>query len=264
MSKPDNKVDLRYQACLEKALKRMSVLQVTYEETSWLREARSLADILVKLKDKDDKVRQTAIYFLGGLGDKRAASALIHSMRTDPDIDLRGSAADALGFIGDKRAVTALLDTLQNDPCVKVRERAASGLRVTWRDKRVVDVLVAVMANKGEYPYVREMVAEALYGHDPKKAAPVLIESLSDESVNVRYWSAASLTEMKCAEALPELARLAATDTAICYDPDGGTSCVYGSVSGAAARALLKIKQDLGMPLTTEEAEYLARCRSEF
>lgn len=254
-----DKTDSRFKQSLAKAFKKNPLLRQTYESTPWLREAESLTDVTQMLKHENVEVRRTAIYFLGHLGDKRAAPALIDRLLHDSDNYNRGNAADALGFLGSKRGVLPLLDTLLHDPEVFARERAASGLR--WmspiKDDRIIDGLISAMANHHEEPIVREMVADAISYYDVHKAAPVLTEALNDPSPNVRYWSSAALTSSRYAPAIPNLERLAMEDTAICCEPDTN-GLVNGSVCARAAGAMIQIKRDLGISLTDEEKEYSA------
>ena len=69
------------------------------------------ADVLARLDDPDQEVREEAARALGRIGAADAVEALIRRL-TDPHSSIRPQAARALGRIGDPRAVPALLECL--------------------------------------------------------------------------------------------------------------------------------------------------------
>ncbi len=232
----------------------------------WPGDIRSIADVIRATRHSNREVRRTAIWLLGQLHYNRADKALVRVLHDDPDIFERGSAADWLGHLTTERALTALLDALQNDQHVEVGERAASGLRFMSQDERITNALIAVMANKAEESIVREMVADAICGQDAQKAGPVLVESLSDPSPNVRYWSANALAMSRYAPAIEVLNRLAHEDTSICFEPDTQSETypnglVNGSVCVSAAEAMISIKRNLKISLSRKEREYRHRVK---
>ncbi len=77
--------------------------------------------LLSLLNSPQDKVRYVAVYVLGDIREKRAASALV-PMLTSSDANLRRMAAHALGKIGCQSAVLPLayvLNTIDERPMVR-------------------------------------------------------------------------------------------------------------------------------------------------
>lgn len=82
------------------------------------------------LKDwRDSRLRSTAAFILGEIGDRRAVKPLIHRLE-DRDWRVRAVAVAALGKIGDARAVEPLTKALR-DEHIQVREA------VEWALKRI-------------------------------------------------------------------------------------------------------------------------------
>lgn len=78
------------------------------------------------LEDKRSRVRQTAAYVLGEIGDRRAVDPLVQTLK-DRAEHVRTRAAKALGQIGDARAVDPLIIALQ-DEWADMRKAAAEAL----------------------------------------------------------------------------------------------------------------------------------------
>ena len=74
--------------------------------------ALAVSDIIRRLDDPDDEVREEAARALGRIGAAEAVEPLIRHLR-DPHSTIRTYAARALGRIGDPRAVPPLIGCLQ-------------------------------------------------------------------------------------------------------------------------------------------------------
>jgi HEAT repeat protein len=152
-------------------------------------------------------------FALEKLRSRRFVPALILALRTGSE-SLRAAAAQALGGVGGQRALAALSVSVREDPDAAAREAAAYALR--WFDgEAATAVLVTVLNDSLEVPRVRATAAESCNHYGPSAAMPHLIRALRDQSPEVRFWAAFALGQMGAAEALEELERLIATDTAV-------------------------------------------------
>ena len=75
--------------------------------------AIAVSDIIRRLDDPDDEVREEAARALGRIGAAEAVEPLIRHLR-DPHSTIRAYAARALGRIGDPRAVGPLVEALES------------------------------------------------------------------------------------------------------------------------------------------------------
>jgi HEAT repeat protein len=125
-----------------------------------------------------------------------------------------------------------LLAALERDPRPEIRVAAAYALGLL-KNGLAVDPLLKTLANPQENARVRGFCAEALEGIGDRRASAGLIEALDDAKVEVRFWSAFALGELKEPLALAKLAALAKNDTAILEG--------WGSVQEEAADAIAKI-----------------------
>jgi HEAT repeat protein len=135
-----------------------------------------------------------------------------------------------------ENAVPMLIDALLNDPDVTVRERAASQLQ-RLDSPEIGDVLVQVLENRREHPFVREMVADAIRRHPTEDAYRALLGCLNDPSAEVRYWCISALGDLGEKAAIPRLRVVA--------NYDRGEIHGYGSIAKAARRAISEIKGTL-------------------
>lgn len=81
---------------------------------------------------RDSRLRSTAAFILGEIGDKRAVKPLIYRLE-DREWQVRAVAAGALGKIGDERAVEPLTKVLK-DGYEQVREAAKWALERIKKD----------------------------------------------------------------------------------------------------------------------------------
>lgn len=157
-------------------------------------------NLLKLLEDAQTEVRQDATQQLASLVMSLELSeeekvplvgAIVKRLR-DEEIGVRREAAYALGWLNDEVATDGLLQTV---------------------------------ANEKEDVIVRGFAAEALsnlfaFGDQRKRnfkrAATALTSLLSDPAPEVRFWASFALGNMRYKGALPQLERLAASDTALC------------------------------------------------
>ena len=74
--------------------------------------AIAVSDIIRRLDDPDDEVREEAARALGRIGAAEAVEPLVRHLR-DPHSTIRTPAARALGRIGDPRVVPRLIECLE-------------------------------------------------------------------------------------------------------------------------------------------------------
>jgi HEAT repeat protein len=196
----------------------------------------SLESLIAILMDRatEDDIRLSICWILGQLGDKRATTALL-KVFSGQNISLSLEAAKSLGMLKSKRAAPVLIKELIKGENIDKRAASAYALGVLL-DERAIDPLVTVLKNKNDSPKVRGATAEALiwFGKKRKRVVDALINGLEDTSVEVRFWSAFALGELKVRRAANKLEKLAANDDEILPG--------WWSVSKEASDALDRIR----------------------
>lgn len=171
---------------------------------------RALLALAIDSRVSSD-TRYGTIWVLGQLGNRRAVPALISALKDKSPI-LRAEAARQLGLIQGKRAIVPLAEVLCTDVDAEVREAASYALGYL-QDPRSFNALLEALRDVNQSPLVRGMAAEQLASFSRFPAIPSLIVALHDPSAEVRFWAAYALGALGASEALPDLERLAATDT---------------------------------------------------
>lgn len=141
----------------------------------------SLPVLLLATNDESAAVRRQAIQALGELGISSPSilDTIIRALSSDSDEEVRKASAYALGLLAHHDTLTPLLHASNNT---------------------------------NESPSVRGMAIEALISLREHSVIPLLIDLLSDEAAEVRFWSSFALGQLGAQEALPELERLAKED----------------------------------------------------
>lgn len=150
---------------------------------------------VVRLSDKDAKVRRSAAIALGQLGDERGIEPLLTTLR-DQDETVRRRATSALGRIWNLPQLVRL-----GDDEAEVRQSVITVLE-QLRDTRAVEPLIAAL-RRDSSAAVRVAAAKALGHLDDERAVPPLIEALDDDDRDVQRGAS---------EALQRLERLATPD----------------------------------------------------
>jgi len=153
----------------------------------------SAAPALIRaLRDKDVRVRCSAVVALGNLRDARAVAPLIAGLK-DGSPFVRYYAADALGKSEDARGVERLIAALKDEDR-NVRERAAWALGELG-DRRGVEPLIAAL--KDEHAGGKGSVAWALGELEDARAIEPLEELLIHGDVYVRKTAKAALERLR-------------------------------------------------------------------
>jgi HEAT repeat protein len=189
---------------------------------------------LIEDPNTHESIREIACWVLGKLKHKSSAAILLKAFDRG-GASVTWEAAKALGSIKSKRAIKPLIDALLQSEEAEKRAASAYALGLL-RDKRAIETLLRVLQNKVEQPKVRGQAAEALAWFDDrsKRVIDALIDGLEDASVEVRFWSAFALGELKIRRAVNKLERLAAEDDEVLPG--------WWSVSKEASDALDRIR----------------------
>ena len=105
--------------------------------------------IIKSLKDKDRRVRWSAVIVLGNMEDKRAVKPLIKVLKNDEKWEVRLRAAEALGNLGSlgyKKAVKPLIAALKDERLV-IRAEAALSLGYI-RNPRAIEPLIDILGEE--------------------------------------------------------------------------------------------------------------------
>ena len=144
-----------------------------------------------ELRNKNWKVRKSAAYILGRVGNKKAVEPLINATR-DINQEVLSEVATALGGLHDSKSVEALI-TLLDEEAPKVRKKAIIALSII-QDTRAVDPLINSLKKDSVY-WVRESAAIALGKMNDKKVVDSLILAWNDKDSGVRTKAAEALVE---------------------------------------------------------------------
>ncbi len=169
--------------------------------------------LIEALSDQNESVQATAAGILRNKPDRRAASALTHSLQHAEHNGIRADAAAALGAIGDRQHVDALIDGTRDetartraaaaralgmieDPQAIPRllemlndsgwdaRRAAAAALATFDDPRVLPAITLMASNSKAVD--RSSAVWALASIQGEAAAELLIEALADRDLHVR------------------------------------------------------------------------------
>lgn len=158
--------------------------------------ADSVAEQIAALKDEDWAIREEAATALGAFRDPRAVGPLVCLLR-DADRAVRQAAIGALAAIGESSV--PVLGLCLADPQAGVQEAASSVLAMI-ADERVLDPLIAVLANQDWI--VRMHAAKALGRIRDARAIEPLLPLLQDKVKAVREEAATALADLgECAVA---------------------------------------------------------------
>lgn len=145
------------------------------------------------LQDSNPEVRLEASKSLANFGGNKALRATIKILRSTNNPEIRQLAAYTLSFMGEIGAIVPLISVLENShESPAIRGQAAEGIGY-------------LLSTPQPHP-------EHLF----KRAHKVLLESLSEAAVEVRFWSIFALGCLKSHLALPRLKELAQIDREIC------------------------------------------------
>ncbi|MBD2627563.1 HEAT repeat domain-containing protein [Trichormus variabilis] len=156
----------------------------------------ALNSLVLALKDGDKNVIGAVVTALEKIGNEEAINVLIQSLE-HPDSNVRGNVINALGNIantGNLEAVNAVIKSLEH-PDSNVQEMAAFILGEI-SIYQSVDSLIKVLQNINHDSSVRETAAEALGKIGAIKSVPILIITLIQKDLSVRIKAAEALIKI--------------------------------------------------------------------
>ena len=218
------------------------VRQGAAQELGEIADKRVIKLLIMSLKDEDNGVRieaaEALVKILPKLKDTSAVEPLIAAL-TDEDHWVRKSAAEALGIIGDIRAISHLITSLKDWELV-----AEEALKALVKiGVFAVDPLIATLKDVNSYSRLR--AARALGMIKDKRATETLISILKDvgEESHIRASAAYALGEIKDSRAVePLIADLMNTGRGS-FDKDAAAEAL-GEIGAPAVEYLILAMKD--------------------
>jgi hypothetical protein len=176
-----------------------------------------LEDLEPWLSNEDMHLRGNAAFIFASLGDERGFQ-VIKSILEDRSIE---------------RAVSEIDSTGNPSPGLQIRDDRYYAVHLfgDLRDSRAVPILVPLLKDQD----VNSIVPWSLGEIGDKSAIPPLIETLRDNSPDMRVLAIHALEELKAKEALPQLRALLDDDEKIHFDG-------LGTVAEAARAAIATLR----------------------
>ena len=173
---------------------------------------KGLVDILKKgLGSFDDgyEVLSVQNQVIGALilnNNVATAEFVLDALKSADDEWTRWAFVHILGASTKKIAVDAMLEELKH-PSYVVRKRAANSLG-GFKERRLVEPLIAVLENRDEMKSIRASAIVSLGALKDERAAGPLLTALSDENAEIRLQAAAALGTLKDSKAVAKLSEI--------------------------------------------------------
>ena len=136
-------------------------------------------------------------------GNDATAEFVLDALKSADDEWTRWAFVHILGATAKKVAADAMLEELKH-PSYVVRKRAANSLG-GFKERRLVEPLIAVLENTDEMKSIRAAAIVSLGALKDERAAGPLLTALSDENAEIRLQAAAALGTLKDAKAVAKL-----------------------------------------------------------
>ena len=173
---------------------------------------KGLVDIVKKgLGSFDDgyEVQSVQDQVIGALikdGNIPTAEFALNALKSADDEWTRWALVHILGATAKKVAADAMLAELKH-PSYVIRKRAANSLG-GFKERRLVEPLIAVLENSDEMKSIRAAAIVSLNALKDERAAGPLLIALSDENAEIRLQAAAALGTLKDAKAVAKLSEI--------------------------------------------------------
>ena len=173
---------------------------------------KGLVDILKKgLGSFDDgyEVLSVQNQVIGALilnNNNATAEFVLDALKSADDEWTRWAFVHILGASAKKIAADAMLEELKHSSYV-VRKRAANSLG-GFKERRLVDPLIAVLENTDEMKSIRASAIVSLGALKDERAAVPLLTALSDENAEIRLQAAAALGTLRDSKAVAKLSEI--------------------------------------------------------
>ena len=139
-------------------------------------------------------------------GNDATAGFVLDALKSADDEWTRWAFVHILGATAKKVAADAMLEELKH-PSYVVRKRAANSLG-GFKERRLVEPLIAVLENTDEMKSIRAAAIVSLGALKDERAAVPLLTALSDENAEIRLQAAAALGTLKDAKAVAKLSEI--------------------------------------------------------
>ncbi|MDE0684375.1 MAG: HEAT repeat domain-containing protein [Candidatus Poribacteria bacterium] len=173
---------------------------------------KGLVDVLKKgLGSFDDgyEVQSVQDQVIGALikdGNIPTAEFALNALKSTDDEWTRWAFVHILGATAKKVAADAMLEELKHPKHV-VRKRAANSLG-GFKERRLVEPLIAVLENTDEMKSIRASAIVSLGALKDERAAVPLLTALSDENAEIRLQAAAALGTLRDSKAVAKLSEI--------------------------------------------------------
>ena len=203
---------------------------------------KGLVDIITKgLGSFDDgyEVQSVQDQVIGALikdNNIPTAEFALDALKSADDEWVRWALVHVIGATVKKVAVDAMHEELKH-PSYVVRRRAAESLG-GFKERRVVEPLIAILENMDEMKSVRAAAAVSLGALKDERASVPLLTALSDENAEIRWRVAAALGNLKDAKAITRLSEMVENP----LEPDTVRNvavAALGNIGNKAAEAVL-------------------------
>ena len=230
----------------------LDVLRNDKYETTRFRAAVALREIQAADKGLVDILKKGLGSFDDGYEVLSVQNAVIGALIKDNNIPTAEFALDALksaddewtrwalvhviGASAKKVAVDAMLEELKH-PSYVVRRRAAESLG-GFKERRIVEPLIAVLENPDEMKSVRAAAALSLGVLKDERASAPLLAALSDENAEIRWRAVGALGSLKDAKAVAKLSEIVENP----LEPDSvrnAAVAALGNIGDETAEAVL-------------------------
>lgn len=203
-------------APLVDALKNDKYETTRFEAAKALREIQAgdkgLVDVLKKglgsfeEGQEVESVQKEIIASLIKDGNEATTGFLLDALKSADDEWIRWKLVHVLGGIHKKTAVDALLAALKHSSDV-VRKSAAATLGKV-KERRTVEPLIDLLANREELKSIRASAAVSLGELKDERAAASLLTALEDDNAEVRLQAAVALGKLKDAKSVKKLIQI--------------------------------------------------------
>lgn len=194
----------------------------------------------------DIENRLIGCWILGRVGDKDTVDILM-KLAQDTNMFMRAEAIRSLGCLRSidskrrKSIVDFLMDKLVGESYFDARAACIYTIGI-FKDERALPVLIRILNDDLEQPFVRGMAAETLGGFKKSLAVAHLIRALSSSSIEVRFWAIYALGIIGSVDALPHLESLLESSEEL---PD------WGKLSNEAREAIQSIHHNQKITITS-------------
>lgn len=202
----------------------LNIIRTDKYETARLEATKALREISPTLADKGlvdivkkgrgsfedgHEVQSVQNEVIGALlkdGNETTTDLLLDALKSADDEWTRWAIIYMLGVIHKTSALDTMLAELDN-PSYVIRKEVVTRLG-SFKDRKTVEPLIAILKNKEESKTIRAAAVASLNALRDERAAPALREALNDENSAVRLQAVAALGSIKDAKAVLKLSEM--------------------------------------------------------